>query len=200
MTKIVSKQNMEQICEVINQGGIVAFPTETVYGVGIRFQDEVALEHLMEAKNRDYSKAITLMVADKADIAKYAYVSQQAQKIIDQFMPGMITLIFKKKETVSETMTNGKSTIGIRIPDSSFVLSLLKNVGPMLVTSANLSNHPNTTSTEEVLKQLDGRIDLIVDGKTSDNIASTVVDVSQDEIKILRAGKITKEDIEGVIK
>ena len=200
MTKIVSKQNMEQICEVINQGGIVAFPTETVYGVGIRFQDEVALEHLMEAKNRDYSKAITLMVADKADIAKYAYVSQKAQKIIDQFMPGMITLIFKKKETVSETMTNGKSTIGIRIPDSSFVLSLLKNVGPMLVTSANLSNHPNTTSTEEVLKQLDGRIDLIVDGKTSDNIASTVVDVSQDEIKILRAGKITKEDIEGVIK
>ena len=184
MTKVVLENQMNEICDVIQKGGIVAFPTETVYGVGIRFEDEKALDHLMEAKNRDYSKAITLMVANKADISQYAYVSEKAQKLIEHFMPGMITLIFQKKETVSEAMTNGKPTIGIRIPDSSF----------------DLSNHPNTTSTAEVLEQLDGRIDLVVDGKTSDNIASTVVDVSQDEIKILRAGKITKEDIEEVIK
>ena len=200
MTKVVLENQMNEICDVIQKGGIVAFPTETVYGVGIRFEDEKALDHLMEAKNRDYSKAITLMVANKADISQYAYVSEKAQKLIEHFMPGMITLIFQKKETVSEAMTNGKPTIGIRIPDSSFVLSLLEKVGPMLVTSANLSNHPNTTSTAKVLEQLDGRIDLVVDGKTSDNIASTVVDVSQDEIKILRAGKITKEDIEEVIQ
>lgn len=200
MTKVVLENQMNEICDVIQKGGIVAFPTETVYGVGIHFDDEEALERLMEAKNRDYSKAITLMVADKADISQYAYISPQAQKMIDQFMPGMITLIFNKKESVRDTMTNGKSTIGIRIPDSEFVLSLLKKVGPMLVTSANLSQHSNTTSTQEVLNQLDGRIDLVVDGKTSDNIASTVVDVSQDEIKILRAGKITKEQIEEAIK
>lgn len=200
MTKIVKQQDIEQICEVIQNGGIVAFPTETVYGLGIRFNDQEALEHLMEAKNRDYSKAITLMVAHPQDILQYAYVSDKAQKIIKQFMPGMITLIFKKKESVDDMMTNGKTTIGIRIPDSEFVLSLLKKVGPMLVTSANLSHHQNTTSTKEVLQQLDGRIDMIVDGTTSDNIASTVVDVSQDEIKILRAGKITKEQIEEAIK
>lgn len=200
MTKVVLENQMNEICDVIQKGGIVAFPTETVYGVGIHFNDEEALERLMEAKNRDYSKAITLMVADKADISQYAYISPQAQKMIDQFMPGMITLIFKKKESVRDRMTNGKSTIGIRIPDSEFVLSLLKKVGPMLVTSANLSQHSNTTSTQEVLNQLDGRIDLVVDGKTSDNIASTVVDVSQDEIKILRDGKITKEQIEEAIK
>lgn len=200
MTKVVLENQMNEICDVIQKGGIVAFPTETVYGVGIHFDDEEALERLMEAKNRDYSKAITLMVADKKDISQYAYISPQAQKMIDQFMPGMITLIFKKKESVRDIMTNGKLTIGIRIPDSEFVLSLLKKVGPMLVTSANLSQHPNTTSTQEVLNQLEGRIDLVVDGKTSDNIASTVVDVSQDEIKILRAGKITKEQIEEAIK
>lgn len=200
MTKVVLENQMNEICDVIQKGGIVAFPTETVYGVGIHFNDEEALERLMEAKNRDYSKAITLMVADKKDISQYAYISPQAQKMIDQFMPGMITLIFNKKESVRDIMTNGKSTIGIRIPDSEFVLSLLKKVGPMLVTSANLSQHSNTTSTQEVLNQLDGRIDLVVDGKTSDNIASTVVDVSQDEIKILRAGKITKEQIEEAIK
>lgn len=97
MTKIVKQQDIEQICEVIQNGGIVAFPTETVYGLGIRFNDQEALEHLMEAKNRDYSKAITLMVAHPQDILQYAYVSDKAQKIIKQFMPGMITLIFKKK-------------------------------------------------------------------------------------------------------
>lgn len=200
MTKVVTKQDMKQICDVIQNGGIVAFPTETVYGLGIRFNDKRALDNLMEAKQRDYSKAITLMVADQKDIQKYAYVSENAQKIINQFMPGMITLIFQKKESVDDVMTHGKETIGIRIPDSEFVLSLLKAVGPMLVTSANLSHHQNTTSTKEVLEQLQGRIDMVVDGKTADNVASTVVDVSQDEIKILRAGKITKEQIEEAIK
>ncbi len=200
MTKIVTKQDIKQICDVIEKGGIVAFPTETVYGLGIRFQDEKALDDLMEAKQRDYSKAITLMVADQKDIHQYAYVNEKAQKIINQFMPGMITLIFQKKPSVDDVMTHGKDTIGIRIPDSEFVLSLLRKVGPMLVTSANLSHHQNTTSTKEVLEQLEGRIDMVVEGKTSDNIASTVVDVSQDEIKILRAGKITKEQIEEAIK
>lgn len=200
MTKIVSMQDMEEICAVIQQGGIVAFPTETVYGVGVRFHDEKALAALMAAKNREASKAITLMVAQSQDIEKYAYVDNDAQKLINAFMPGMLTLVLLKKDNVSQKMTNGKKTIGIRIPNSAFVLSLLEKVGPMLVTSANLSHHSNTTSTQEVLAQLDGRIDMIVDGKTSDQIASTVVDMSQGEVKILREGKITKEDIEEVLK
>lgn len=200
MTKIVSMQELETVQKVIEQGGVVAFPTETVYGLGVRFGSKEALNKLMEAKNRDYSKAITLMVSDKKDIEKYAYVSKKASLLIEHFMPGMMTLVFKKKECVDSVMTNGKETIGIRIPDSAYVLSLLKQTGPMLVTSANISHHPNTTSTKEVLDQLDGRIDLIVDGKTSDNIASTVVDVSTNDLKILREGKITKEDIEEVLK
>lgn len=122
------------------------------------------------------------------------------KKIVQAFMPGMITLVFKKKDTVDPIMTSGKETIGIRIPDDQYVLTLLKKAGPMLVTSANLSNHPNTTSTKEVLNQLDGRIDLVVDGQTTDNVASTVVDVSRNEMKILREGKITKEDIQEVLK
>lgn len=200
MTKVVTKENMSLVCQIIKEDGVVAFPTETVYGVGVKFGSKIALDKLMEAKNRDYSKAITLMVADEKDIEKYAYVSDDVRKIIQAFMPGMITLVFKKKENVDSIMTNGKETIGIRIPDNQYVLNLLQKVGPMLVTSANLSNHPNTTSTKEVLNQLDGRIDLIVDGQTTDNVASTVVDVSGSEIKILREGKITKEDIQEVLK
>lgn len=200
MTKVVFKQDIDDVCDVIENSGVVAFPTETVYGLGVRFNDEKALEKLMEAKNRDYSKAITLMVANKDDIQNYAYVSDCAYKLIQHFMPGMMTLVFKKKESVNPVMTNGKTTIGIRIPDDEYVLSLLNKVGPMLVTSANLSNHPNTTTTKEVLEQLDGRIDIVVDGKTADSIASTVIDVSEENIKILREGKISKEDIEEVLK
>lgn len=200
MTKVVSAEEIEEVCKIIDCNGVVAFPTETVYGVGVKFGSKIALDKLMEAKNRDYSKAITLMVADEKDIEKYANVSDDAHKIIKAFMPGMITLVFKKKDNVDPMMTNGKETIGIRIPDNQYVLTLLKKVGPMLVTSANLSNHPNTTSTKEVLEQLEGRIDLVVDGKTSDNVASTVVDVSGSEMKILREGKITKEDIQEVLK
>ena len=199
-TNKINEDELKIVTQALNEGKLIVFPTETVYGIAGNALNVEVIDKLFQAKNRDYSKAITLMVADKADISQYAYISPQAQKMIDQFMPGMITLIFKKKESVHDSMTNGKSTIGIRIPDSEFVLSLLKKVGPMLVTSANLSQHSNTTSTQEVLNQLDGRIDLVVDGKTSDNIASTVVDVSQDEIKILRAGKITKEQIEEAIK
>ncbi len=200
MTKVVKSSEMSEIISTIKNGKVVAFPTETVYGLGVKFGSVEALDLLMEAKNRDYSKAITLMVANKQEIENYAYVSHDAKKIISRFMPGMLTLVFKKKENVDSKMTNGKETIGIRIPDNDFVLSLLKEAGPMLVTSANLSNHPNTTSTKEVLEQLDGRIDLIVDGETNDSIASTVIDVSGKDIKILREGKITQKQIEEVIK
>ena len=200
MTKVVKSSEMNEIISTIKNGKVVAFPTETVYGLGVKFGSVEALDLLMEAKNREYSKAITLMVANKQEIENNAYVSHDAKKIISRFMPGMLTLVFKKKENVDSKMTNGKETIGIRIPDNDFVLSLLKEAGPMLVTSANLSNHPNTTSTKEVLEQLDGRIDLIVDGETKDSIASTVIDVSGKDIKILREGKITQKQIEEVIK
>lgn len=200
MTRIVKQNELNEIVNVVKQGKIVAFPTETVYGVGIEFNNLDALERLMEAKNRDYSKAITLMVSKKEDIEKYAYVSDDAKKIINAFMPGMITLVFNKKESVNDLMTHGKKTIGIRIPDSPFVLELLDKAGPMLVTSANLSNHPNTTCTNEVLEQLDGRIDMVVDGQANSTIASTVVDVSSDEVKILREGIITLKDIMEVLK
>lgn len=200
MTITVKQNELSKIVNEVKQGKIVAFPTETVYGVGIEFNNVDALERLMEAKNRDYSKAITLMVSKKEDIEKYAYVSDDAKKIINAFMPGMITLVFNKKESVNDLMTHGKKTIGIRIPDSQFVLELLENAGPMLVTSANLSNHPNTTCTKEVLEQLDGRIDMIVDGQANSTTASTVVDVSSNEIKILREGIITLKDIMEVLK
>lgn len=198
-TVVVSEKEIDKVVEELNKENVVSFPTETVYGVAVKFGSHKALDRLMEAKDRDYSKAITLMVSKIEDINKYAYVSKKAEKVIKAFMPGKITLIFKKKETVDSYMTNGRDTIGIRIPDNKFVLSLIERTGPLLVTSANLSGHSNTTCTNEVLQQLEGRISIIVDGKTNGDIASTVVDLTE-EVKILRVGEITKEEILEVIK
>lgn len=199
-TLVVTKEDMDTVVSYLNNDCVVAFPTETVYGVGVRYGSHKALDALMEAKNRDYSKAVTLMVNNKDDIKKYAYVNDLQLKIINKFMPGKITLILRRRDDVDSYMTNGLDTIGIRIPDNEYVLNLIEKAGPLLVTSANISGSSNTTTTSDVLKQLDGRISLVVEGKTDSNVASTIVDLSSDNIKILRMGDISKEEIEEALK
>jgi L-threonylcarbamoyladenylate synthase len=199
-TIVINENEIDKLVQCLNNEEVVAFPTETVYGVAVKYGSHKALDNLMIAKQRDDSKSITLMLSKKEDIEKYAYINEQSKKIINAFTPGKITLIFKKKKEVDPYMTNGKDTIGIRIPDNQFVLNLIDKTGPLLVTSANLSGHKNTTNTKEVLEQLNGRIALVVDGKTDSTTASTVVDLTQDSIKILRAGEISQKEIEGAIK
>ncbi len=198
-TRIVYKENLEEVIAALMNDEVVAFPTETVFGVAVRYDSHLAIDRLMEAKDRDYSKSITLMLSKKDDIENFAYVNNDAFKIINAFMPGKITLIFNKKDSVDPYMTNGKNTIGIRIPDCTYVLNLIDKTGPLLVTSANLSGHKNTTTTKEVLEQLDGRISLIVDGKTQSTTASTVVDLTGRRPKVLRVGEISLKAIEEVL-
>ncbi len=199
MTLVIKPSEIDVLVNSIKKGEIVAFPTETVYGVACQFNDVDALERLMEAKNRDASKAVTLMLSNINDIEKYAYIDEKVMKVAQAFMPGRITLILKRKESVNPLMTNNLESIGIRIPDSEFVLDLINRAGPLLVTSANISGGSNTTTHQEVLKQLEGRISLVVEGHTSSAIASTVVDL-RDGVKILREGMISKEEIKGVLK
>lgn len=198
-TVLVEKEDIKKVVKSLQQGEVVAFPTETVFGLGVQYGNLDYLEEIYELKNRDHSKAVTLMVAQREDIEKYAYISEQAKKIIDAFMPGMITLILKKKDTVDNRYTAGLETIGIRIPDDPFVLELLNRVGPMLVTSANISGKPALLNEQEVFQEFNHKIHLIVKGKCVNNLASTVVQID-DEVKILRQGLITKEQIEEVLQ
>lgn len=196
MTAVVEERDIDLIAQAISNGEIVAFPTETVYGLACKFNDSDALDKLMEAKERDYSKAVTLMLKDIDDIGKYGETDENIMKIARKFMPGRITLVLKRKKTVDPIMTNYLPTIGIRIPDSQFVLNLIDRTGPILVTSANLSGHPNTTNEKEVLHQLEGRISYVVKGQCSSALASTVVLLTDGKIEILREGLIHKKDIE----
>lgn len=197
-TVLVEKVNIEDVVSMLQHGEVVAFPTETVFGLGVKFGSLEYLEKIYELKKRDHSKAVTLMVPRKEDIEQYAYVDDKTKKVINAFMPGMITLILKKKDLVDDSYTAGLKTIGIRIPDDPFVLKLLEKVGPMLVTSANMSGTPALLNDQEVYQVFKGKIPLIVKGKCVNNLASTVVQVDE-EIKILRQGLISQEMIEEVL-
>ena len=198
-TVLVEKENINEVIDLLNHDEVVAFPTETVFGLGVKFSHLEALEKIYEIKHRSHSKAISLMIYDPKDIEKYAYVNENAQKLIDHFMPGMITLVLKKKSILSDDFTAGYDTIGIRIPDDPFVLKLLKEVGPMLVTSANISGQETLLNDQEVYKQFKGKIKMIVKGKCKNTLASTVIRVDED-VTILRQGCIQEEEIREVLK
>ena len=199
-TQRLTKKDSAQIVEILNRGGVVAFPTDTVYGLAVRYDLKEAILKMKEAKQRPETKPFPMMVSSKAQIERVAVTDARSQKLIDQWMPGALTLVFKKIPEIDELVTNGFPTIGIRMPDDDFVLEIINRVGvPLLVPSANLSGQPSCTTSEEVLKQLDGRIDAVVLGESGASTASTVCDTTGDELKILRQGPIKLEDLEASI-
>ena len=192
MTKDFTQKDLDAVAQSVKEGKVVAFPTDTVYGVGVRFDDEAAIERMKWSKGRPESKPFPMMVCDEVQMASVAWLDEDVLKLVRRFTPGALTLVLKKKDNVADYVTNGKDTIAIRIPDHRFVLDLLEKVGvPMLVTSANLSDHPSCTTYAEVMQQLDGRIDAIVDGQCGSGVASTIVDVTQKPFKVLREGAIS---------
>lgn len=202
MTKDFTQKDLYSVAQEVKSGKVVAFPTDTVYGVGVRYDDKDAIERMKWSKGRPESKPFPMMVCDEVQMTSVAWMDEDILKLVREFTPGALTLVLKKKDNVPDFVTNGKDTIAIRIPDHRFVLDLLEKVGvPMLVTSANLSDHPSCTSYSEVMKQLDGRIDAIVDGECGSGVASTIVDVTEKPFKILREGAITLDELmEGIKK
>ena len=199
-TKIVTKNELNELVEALNKDEVIAFPTETVFGLGIIYDSKEAMERLKWAKKRPETKPFTLMIADKSWIKDFAKTKDSDWKIIDAFMPGPLTLIFNRREEVEARITNGFETIGIRCPDDPFVLDLIRQVGkPLLVPSANISGMKAATNTQEVLDQLDGRISYVVDGKCDCQEASTIISLVEEKPTLIRQGKILLSEIEEVL-
>lgn len=194
--KIYNKSEIDTIALELKNGKVIAFPTDTVYGVSVIYDDLAALENLKRAKGRPETKPIPTMVASLEQIRKIAVVDDRALKVIKSFMPGAITIILPKKDELSDYITNGKKTIAIRMPNDDFILKLIDKCDrPLLVSSANLSGGDNSFTTNDVLAQLDGRIDGVVEGTAGGKLASTIVDLTDDNITILREGPISYEEI-----
>lgn len=194
------KEDIKDVVSLLKKGKVVAFPTDTVYGLGVIYENEQALEALKRSKGRPDHKPIPTMVSSIAQMEEIAYMEEDAKKLAEAFMPGAFTMILKKKESLPDYITNGFPTVGIRMPEDDFVLELIETCGkPLLVTSANLSGHETGVQDQQVLEQLDGRIDAIVLGEAMGKVASTIVDMSDGSVHIVREGPITKEMIHQVL-
>jgi L-threonylcarbamoyladenylate synthase len=198
-TEVISAEHKEalQIALVIlHKGGLVAFPTDTVYGLGALAFNGTAVESIYLAKDRPIEKAIPVLIGDAIDLEKVSDdIPDEARTLASHFWPGPLTVIVPKKPTLPEAVS-ASPTIGVRVPDHPVARELLRAAGPMAVTSANISGQPSPDTAQEVFEQLDGRIELIIDGgRTPGGVPSTLVDCTGSEIKVLREGPISLEQI-----
>jgi L-threonylcarbamoyladenylate synthase len=191
-----SSNAIPRALEVLKTGGLVAFPTDTVYGVGALAFDGKAVESIYIAKDRPPEKAIPVLIGDKSDLEKVGVnIPETAHRLADHFWPGPLTILVPKRVDLPESVS-ATSTVGVRVPEHEIARTLLRAAGPMAVTSANISGQQSPATAEEVFAQLGGRISLVIDGgKTPGGIPSTVVDCLEDEIRILREGPLTKEEL-----
>lgn len=182
--------------EILYSGGLVAFPTDTVYGLGALAFDGKAVESIYTAKERPVEKAIPVLIGDRKDLSQVAEeIPLFAARLIARFWPGPLTVLVPKKPALPEVVS-ANPAVGVRVPDHEVARALLRLSGPLAVTSANRSSQPSPTTAQEVLQQLGGRIALILDGgKTPGGIPSTLVDCTGTELQILREGPIAMEQL-----
>jgi L-threonylcarbamoyladenylate synthase len=181
----------------ILRGGIIAYPTETIYGLGARYDDEHALSRLYELKRRPADKTIPLIIGDVSDLAFLVeYVTDSAKKLISRHWPGPLTLVFRAKSGLSSFITCN-SNIALRIPGDSFALRLVREAGlPVTATSANISGMLPALNAAMAVEYFGADIDLIVDGgECRNNQPSTIVDVTSEDFRILREGLISISDL-----
>ncbi len=203
-TKIIagnSPESIQQALKVLQAGGLVAFPTDTVYGVGAPAFDGKAVESIYKAKDRPIEKAIPVLLGDAEDINKVtSEVPLMAKKLAERFWPGPLTIVVPKHISLPDSVS-ATNTVGVRVPDHVVARSVLRAAGPMAVTSANLSGQPSPSTAEEVLAQLNGRIALILDGgKTPGSVPSTLVDCTGSQPVVVRLGPISLNQILAVME
>ena len=176
---------------VLQEGGLVAFPTDTVYGVGALAFDGAAIESIYAAKDRPVETAIPVLIAEVKALEKVAVaIPEVARRLASRFWPGPLTILVPKRGDLPEAIS-ATATVGVRVPDHKTARALLRAAGPMAVTSANISGAESPVTAEQVHQQLGGRIPLIIDGgRTPGGVPSTLVDCTDPDLKILRQGPI----------
>ena len=208
-----SIQDLDYIFEIaienIIEGKLIAFPTDSVYGLGGDPLNLELINRIYEIKYRDRSKGLLLLVADIEEAEKIAEFNKISYKLAEHFWPGQLTLILKRKEPnmIPPEVTAFKNTIGIRVPENEIIQSLLRKLrskgyfGGLIGTSANYSGEPPSISGDEVAKKFLSPIDLILDGgKTKSQVSTTILDCSSEGLKILRLGIIGQDQIDDIIK
>lgn len=189
-------QVIQHALDVLRNNGLVAFPTDTVYGLAAPVDNPDSINRLYVVKGRNNTKAIAVLLGELDQLDRVAIdLSISARKVAQHFWPGPLTMIVPRHPSLPDALAP-LPTIGVRIPDHPVALALLKKTGPLAVTSANISGKNNTMTAKQVLCQLTGRIHLVIDGgRTPGGIPSTVIDCTTSEPEVLREGPISLKQI-----
>ena len=199
--KLVNFNDKEILKKELDNDHVIAFPTETVFGLGANSFSKNAFENLVKIKNRRPDKPFTLMCHSIKQVEHILFINDIAKKIIEKFMPGSITLLLEAKENIDYHLHLNSKFIGIRIPDNKELLDFLKFYGkPLLVPSANKADEAPATSVKEVFDYFEGEIEYCVIGKCNTNIPSTIIKIEGNEISIIRKGPVGEEEIREVLK
>jgi len=193
---------IQRAASTIREGGLVAFPTETVYGLGADAMSDTAVQKIFEAKGRPSDNPCIVHIANRRMLDKVSTgINQKTELLIKEFWPGPLTVVLLRNSAVTASVSAGLSTIAVRMPNNKIALELISAAGlPIAAPSANASGKPSPTTAAHVLEDLNGRVDLILDGgETKIGIESTVVDMTTDPPVILRPGWITQESMKSVI-
>lgn len=187
------EKGIEKAFQIINQGGIAIFPTDTVYGIGCNPYNKTAIERIYKIKSRNISKSIPILVYSKEIASKITEFDEFTEKIMDKFWPGPLTLIMKLTDEKLKRSLNLEKKIAVRVPNHKCTLELLKKCDMIVGTSANTSGKPSYTNSDECFKDLQ-EYDIFVDGGTiTSGGESTIIEIENEEIKIIREGSLTKE-------
>ena len=194
------KTVLDKALKALNNHQVIAFPTETVFGLGVFYDDQKAYDLLNKIKNRREDKPYTMMLSGVNQISSYAFIDDKYLPIINKYMPGSLTILLKAKANVPNYVTHGTGVIGIRIPSNKEALELLSFVKkPLLVPSANKADQKPALSEEEVKAIFKDEIVVIVPGNISSGEPSTIIDLTGDEIKLIRKGPIPFEELSQLI-
>ena len=189
---------IDEAARILREGGLVAFPTETVYGLGGLATDGSAAERIYRAKGRPSDNPLIIHVADPEDAEKYAYTSELYYRLAGAFMPGPLTVILKKKDIIPKAVTGGLDTVAVRCPSHPIARALIRAAGDAIAApSANLSGSPSPTSGGHVISDLSGKVEAIIDGGECEiGLESTIVMLDGDRVTLLRPGAVTADALE----
>jgi len=197
--KVIKQSELEELANILDNDGILAVPTDTIYGLCAKMNSKEAFEKLVKTKKRPSNKPFPIMCANLEQINCIAKVDPKSKKIIQYFMPGPITILLEKKNEIPQYVNNDLRLIAIRMATSKFLEELIQKVGcPIFMSSANLSDEPVCKSIEEIQNKFPN-IDGIVKGQVSYGKASTILDCTSDKVKIIREGPISLDEIINIL-
>lgn len=195
-TELLDINQIDSASDILKNGDVLAFPTETVFGLGVVYDNEQAFKKLVSVKKRPADKPFTLMCSNVKQIEEVAFIDERERSIITKLMPGELTLLLKPKKNIYPWVNLGTNKIGVRIPKHDYALKLIDKVGkPLLVPSANPSNERPALDYLEALEYFDGEIKGIIKSSSNRQKPSTIVDLTEENIKIIREGNVPLKEI-----